>query len=133
MTSLAYVGPVLVERVRGHVVLVIAHVLVADPVDVILAVAGLRAAAAAQLARVEPGGVGCLARLLDEALDFGLELLAQEVLKDVLVGAAGEVGRGVYDEAAEEAGIVVDELLDRIDGGAEDLGRVLEAFAVEGG
>lgn len=133
MTSLAYVGPVLVERVRGHFVLVIAHVFVADPVYVILAVAGLcAAAAAAELARVDPRGVGCLACLLDEALDLGLELLAQEVLEDVLVGTAGEVGRGVDNEAAEEAGIVVDEFLDGVDSGAEDLSRVLQAFAVTG-
>jgi hypothetical protein len=55
------------------------------------------------------------------------------VLQDVLVLAAGEVGRGVDDEAVKEAGVVVDELLDRVDGGAEDLGRVLQAFAGTGG
>ncbi|KUI70770.1 hypothetical protein VM1G_11672 [Cytospora mali] len=42
-----------------------------------------------------------VAACLDERLDLGLEFLAEELHEDIFLRAAGEVGRGVDDDALE--------------------------------
>lgn len=60
---------------------------------------------------------GLGARCLDERLDRGVYLLAQQGQEDGLLGATGIVGRGVNSEALEEVGVFVKDV--------EEVGRVV--------
>jgi ABC-type cobalt transport system substrate-binding protein len=130
-----HVGPLVIERIGGDIVLLGVIILILlilvliRPITATAEATGADPPARGELVRVEPRGAGGFAGFFDPGLDVGLELFAEKLGEDVFLGAAGEVGGGMDGEALKDAGVFGEELLDGADVLLQDAGGGLEGFS----